>query len=294
MVMPRLPTHLLQPGQQQKVNELVRLHHYSLIIELMGDKAVPPRILTQVKSKGLYRKPRPDVIHRSFMFGGSSLLSPEVLGMKPRQFDQWLTAKGLDIDPQQAEIIDSIRDAFSGYLQSYADEMVADMNRAVTKGNRHVRRKLAQHHQDKLFRELEHRKALATLAKDLTKISETQLNKAIRTIETETNNAFQDGRALEIVRKAGHSNPRVFKRPRPDACEACVKAYLQDDERTPKVFNLQELMENGSNIGKARVDRLPVVDSFHPFCACTLEWLPPGFGFNPNGRMVHLGMHKSA
>lgn len=287
-------SRLLTPTQQSRVADLVRLHHFALIIELMGDKAVPPHILTQVKARGLYRKPRPDVLHRAFTFGKIGVIEPKVLGMSKAQFDAYVSQSGLKLSRQDVEALDIIRRSFGDYLETLAEDMVSKINKAVLKADKKLQRRLAQMQRRSLFLEIEKRKALASIAKDMAAITETQVSRASMTIHTETNNAYQDGRAQEILRKSGGGDPLVFKRPRHDACPECVDAYLEDDRVTPRVFRLSELIDNGTNVGKSKHDRLPVIESHHPWCACELHWLPPGFGFGSRGEMIYEGRSASA
>ena len=292
-----LPPHLsrlLTSSQQTKVADLVRLHHYALIIELMGDKAVPPHILTQVKSKGMYRKPRPDVIHRSFVFGKAGIVDDRVLELDEDGFSRYLDMVGLVLTRHDREALSHLRRSFTHYLNTLAEDLVAKVESAVIKADKKLQRKLAQKQRRALFMEIERRKALASIAKDLSDATRVQVSKAVRVIETETNNAFQDGRAQEIMRKSGMEDPTVFKRPRHDACSDCIEAYLEEDKETPKLFRMSELIDNGSNIGKSRADRLPVLESFHPYCACELHWLPPGFTFGEGGKMIYAGRSLGA
>ena len=280
---------ILSTPQRGQINSKIKLYHMALIVEMMGDKAVPPSILTRLKASGLYRKPRPDVIHRSFLLGKLGIITPELLEMSNRKFTAYLHQKGILLSGEELAAIDLIKSSFSGYLEALGDEFKAKVGSSITKANRKLQRKVRNRLHDKLLLEVERRKAMAAIAKDMAEIAETQLHKAQRIIDTETNNAYQDGRALEIIRKSGDSDPRVFKLPRPGACPECVKAYLETDEKTPKVFLLSELIDNGSNIGKSRANRLATLDSFHPFCSCETHWLPPGFGFNAKGALIYQG-----
>ena len=87
------------------------------------------------------------------------------------------------------------------------------------------------------------------------------------------------------MNKSGEADPWVFKRPRHDSCEACKEAYLQKDGKTPRLFRLSALAANGTNVGRRRPERQPVIESLHPFCRCELNFLPPGFEFDATGTM---------
>lgn len=84
-------------------------------------------------------------------------------------------------------------------------------------------------------------------------------------------------------------NTRVYKKPRPDACEGCKRVYLEEDGITPKIFLLKDLLANGDNYNKRMADWKAVAGTTHPNCACTLSVLPDGFGFDTKGEITFIG-----
>ena len=101
-----------------------------------------------------------------------------------------------------------------------------------------------------------------------------------RIAETEMNSIFQLGRATQIEEQFG-TDQLVWKQVFPLACRHCIKLYLTGGIGSqPKLFTLQELQENGTNVGRKVADWLPVVDSTHPFCRCHLYYLPEGQRWN--------------
>ena len=107
-----------------------------------------------------------------------------------------------------------------------------------------------------------------------------------RIATTELQDAFNEGTAIEVEQRHG---PReaVVKVPNPNACDECRALYVGADGN-PKVFAIEELRANGTNIGRKRRDWLPIVGSTHPYCACELRRLPPGFEFR-DGTLVPIG-----
>jgi len=87
-----------------------------------------------------------------------------------------------------------------------------------------------------------------------------------RIAETEMNSIFQLGRALQLKEKHG-AEVKVFKNVFPGACRHCIRLYLTGGIGSkPKLFTIEELQANGSNIGRKVADWKPVVESTHPFC----------------------------
>ena len=286
---------VLTSTQKERVSDLIELHHGALIVELLGKNAVSKSVLARIKKAGIYRKPRRDIIKRAFQFGQQGIIDSRVLRMSDDEFEGYLDKKGIVLDNEDREAVTILRRSLAEHIRTLLSNMSSKVGQSLLKADRLLQRNLARRRKQKLFLEVERRKALASIAKDMSEISEQQLSRASMTCITETNNAYQEGRAGEILKKAGGGDPTVFKRPRHDACQDCVDAYLEDDGVTPRVFKMSELIANGTNIGKSRVDRKPVIDSFHPFCVCELHWLPPGFGFDDAGRMSYTGeKEKSA
>ncbi len=103
---------------------------------------------------------------------------------------------------------------------------------------------------------------------------------------TELQDAECEGAARGILNKHG-ADASVVKIPNPKACAKCRELYIGDDGN-PKVFRLADLVANGTNVGRKREDWLPVVGTTHPWCACFLRRLPPGFEFK-DGIIVPIG-----
>lgn len=83
--------------------------------------------------------------------------------------------------------------------------------------------------------------------------------------------AFEEGKAAAIQRKTGNSNPLVYKQVYQGACKHCIRLYLTNGLGSkPKIFKLNELRDNGNNIGRKSDDWKPVVGPIHPFCRCKL------------------------
>lgn len=103
---------------------------------------------------------------------------------------------------------------------------------------------------------------------------------------TELQDAHNEGAARGILNKHG-DDAIVCKIPNPKACGTCRKLYL-DGEGNPKLFKLADLVANGTNVGRRREDWLPVVGTTHPWCACVLRRVPPGFEFQ-DGVLMPIG-----
>lgn len=64
----------------------------------------------------------------------------------------------------------------------------------------------------------------------------------------------------------------AYKVPRPGACKHCIRLHMSGGY--PRVYWLDDIVANGTNIGRRAPDWLIVTGATHPFCACPLFRLP--------------------
>lgn len=67
-------------------------------------------------------------------------------------------------------------------------------------------------------------------------------------------------------------------------CSECKKLHLLPDEQTPRVWKMSEV---GAGYHK-KGDPAPKVGGLHPHDRCTIQTLPPGYGFE-GGRITYIG-----
>lgn len=95
------------------------------------------------------------------------------------------------------------------------------------------------------------------------------------------------GEATAILSGDGlQEKTRVIKRTKPTACKHCIKHYLMPNKITPRVFTIEELMNNGDNYGKPVSEWKPTLKTMHPNCMCELEEVPEGYEFDDEGNLV--------
>lgn len=102
-----------------------------------------------------------------------------------------------------------------------------------------------------------------------------------RVVQTEAERAMQEGLTETwVAREAEQAEQEdrpvhrlvAYKIPRPDACKHCVQLHLEGG--VPRLFYLDELVENGDNVGRRAADWQACIGPVHPYCACQLIRLP--------------------
>ena len=86
--------------------------------------------------------------------------------------------------------------------------------------------------------------------------------------------AFNSGRVASIERKGTKVYFDVFY----GACKNCVRLYLTGGVGSePRIFTIEELRANGSNVGRKVNEWKATIGPIHPHCRCTANEVPEGY-----------------
>lgn len=105
-----------------------------------------------------------------------------------------------------------------------------------------------------------------------------------RIARTELQGAYVEGVVIDAIRQEG-AGARIARIPEPGACEHCRRVFL-DEQGRPRIFTAEELVNNGTNVGRKAADWRATTWPVHPNCACDVQVVPPGMEFDAKGRLV--------
>lgn len=113
-----------------------------------------------------------------------------------------------------------------------------------------------------------------------------------RIIEYASNTAMENGKADMIENNYGE-DVKVYKRVYESACKHCIRLYLTGGIGSePRIFTLKELRANGSNIGRKTDEWKPVIGSTHPYCRCSLHYVPDNSKWNEEKKQFEFEQPK--
>jgi hypothetical protein len=104
-----------------------------------------------------------------------------------------------------------------------------------------------------------------------------------RIAETELQGVHNEGRVRDAIEFYG-SETQIARLTETGACEHCLRLFRGPDGK-PKVFPVDELIANGTNVGKKKRDYLPTIWPVHPRCRCDTIAVPPGMVITSDGRL---------
>ena len=105
----------------------------------------------------------------------------------------------------------------------------------------------------------------------------------LRIAQTELQGAHNEGRIIASVEAYG-DGARVARIPESGACDQCI-SLLTDEAGNPRVWRVDELQNNGVNVGRRREEWVATIFPIHPNCRCDTISVPEGFSVTSDGRL---------
>lgn len=155
-----------------------------------------------------------------------------------------------------------------GYLKGLGDKMKKDISSYISDSELRMRME-----QERTIKEGVKR---GIVERDTTKLIAAKISNQLndwsrdwnRIVETEYQGVFNMGRVQSYMREGDGSNTLIYFDVYPAACRHCIRLYLTAGIGSePKLFTAEELIGNGTNIGRRAADWKPtIITAVHPFC----------------------------
>lgn len=155
-----------------------------------------------------------------------------------------------------------------GYLKGLGDKMKKDISSYISDSELRMRME-----QERTIKEGVKR---GIVERDTTKLIAAKISNQLndwsrdwnRIVETEYQGVFNMGRVQSYMREGDRPNTLIYFDVYPAACRHCIRLYLTAGIGSePKLFTAEELIGNGTNIGRRVADWKPtIITAVHPFC----------------------------
>lgn len=155
-----------------------------------------------------------------------------------------------------------------GYLKGLGDKMKKDISSYISDSELRMRIE-----QERTIKEGVKR---GIIERDTTKLIAAKISNQLndwsrdwnRIVETEYQGVFNMGRVQSYMREGDGPNTLIYFDVYPAACRHCIRLYLTAGIGSePKLFTAEELIGNGTNIGRRVADWKPtIITAVHPFC----------------------------
>lgn len=273
---------MLSPKQITELISIIEKNGTIFIAENLG-----PDYLTDVEVERLKRMginpsklyaPHKDFVLQQFYLGLiSDAMGREVQGVTFDDIKKNLKAGNyIPTTFREKATIESIKKQFLGDIRGINGKMFADVNGIIANNEAQNKAAYEKVIRDEVERGILARKTNREIANEIHRKTGDWSRNFDRIVQFIGHQAFDEGRAA-LYEKQDGGDVKVYKDVYPGACKHCIRLYLTNGIGSkPIVFELSDLKENGTNVGRKANDLKPVVGSTHPHCRCTLNKVEEG------------------
>ena len=300
---------LCTPSQIATIQQIVRDYHSAFALGMFGPDTLPPAEVQRLIDAGITPQdlayvfqpepgelppPAERVTDLAYQYG-KILAKPEqqqaARGMTADQFRAHLEHTRPHLTEVERQAMAFARYNGAEHVRGMGDKISLEVGTLIRDADAEQRRRYMGTIQRELEANIDKRGAWREIASEIGHATGDWSRDMQRVAATEKQYAMQEGLAREMAQDRDPAEVRVFKRPSPDACADCVRLHLTAGQGSPPhVFTLDELQNNGTNVGRKRRDWRATVGPVHPWCGCELGELPAGWAFDEEGTMLPESM----
>ena len=270
----------LTPQQISELLDIIDTFSLKFAVQNISDKYITPAEEKRLMEAGINPKTLTPTFDNAFKFGMIS----EALGDDAKTIDlntlkNKLKSKSfLPLDFREQSALDSLKYEAYNEIRGLGNKINLETQRIQIEVDKAQRVKFEKIIGDSAKEAILKRETVKQMANNIGRKTGEWARDVDRVSDFILHNAHDMGRAQQIKRAHG-AKAEAYKIVFDQACETCVTLYLTDGMGSqPKVFTIDELIANGSNIGRKKNDWKPVIGATHPWCRCQLESLPKGAG----------------
>ena len=296
----------LTPKQVNELLELIDVNHLSFATHRISDKYLTTQEKKRLEKFGISTKNVHPTVDDAFKYGMlSEALGDDSKHLTYSQIKSKLRSKSfLPLSFRETKVLDQVRYQAYHEIKGLGNRISADVNRYLIESDKYrgtkegklmakQRKKYEDIIQDAATQTVLDRESVGYMASLIGHKTQDWARDLDRISDFVLHNAHDTGRAMQIKKSHGE-DAMVYKHVFDQACKTCVRLYLTKGMGSqPTVFKINDLISNGTNIGRKQADWKPVIGSTHPWCRCEMESLPKGeFKWNDESKEFDMVMNE--
>lgn len=225
------------------------------------------------------------IIEYSFLFGllSQALSDERANKMNFDKFKKFVKSGNfIPLTEEEEFSLEQVKTRSYNDISGLGKRISNSISNTIIQSNQKEILKIKETIKEKSIEAIQLRKSATKLASELGELTKDWGRDWLRIAYYITHESFNVGRAQGILRQYGE-DAQVYFDVFPDACKHCKILYLinPDDENSlPKIFNIKDIINNGSNIGRKVDEYLPTVSPIHPYCRCIINYYNPEFDWD--------------
>jgi len=269
---------LFQPNEIQELVNIINAQHILFVGQNLGEDVLSDVDKSVLRSYGMEIEDVQDFTELAFKFGllSQSLAMPTVKRMTYPEIRKFVKeGKYLPLTTQEKDTVRILKQKTYSHIKGLGSKIGQELQSQISEQSILQRAKTEKIIKKELSQGVEDRKSVSQIVSSIGHKTGDWQRDFGRIVETELQNAFEEGRSAQIKRDNPGIDPEVYKDVFQGACHSCIKAYLTNGLGSkPRVFKLSQLEANGTNIGKKQAEWLPTLQVLHPWCRCLLSEVP--------------------
>ncbi len=237
-----------------------------------------------------------DPVIKNFYLGilSNILSDEEVKKLTSDQLIKYIqSGQHIPLNAVERATIDSIKMQALSDIRSYKGRIFADINNVVGNQFADIKANQQEFIKQQILEGTAKRESRKEIVRNIAKLTGDWNRNFTKSVQYISHTAFNEGRAAMIEKRyEGNDKAKVYFQVQPDACDHCKKHYLIKGNE-PKIFTLQDLQNNGTNIGKKVADWNPTLGALHPHCRCLLTEYVPGMVWKEDRFVYPKGDHQA-
>lgn len=253
---------LLTPEQIYQIQQIIADHHAAFTANTMGEDAIPPDVLEDLKKKGLITESL-NSISETYTYGHllGQLENKKVAGMSYLEFKDFIQDNPVPLTPIELGSMRMAAQSAGQYCRGLGNRVQVQTGAILIEADRQLRARMESDIRNATEENIAKRETVKQLKTDLGWATRDWARDMDRIAVTEKVTAMNHGTA-DSFRKEHGADVLVAKIALPGACRHCLR--LHNGPNGPRVYKLSTVEENGTNVGRKANDWQMVVGSVHP------------------------------
>lgn len=183
----------------------------------------------------------------------------------------------IPLNQRELATINSVKVQSLADIRATAGKIFTDVNGVVGQQLSTARANQEEFIRKQVVEGLEKRQSFKQIARDLGRLTGDWVRNFQKSVQYISHTALNEGRAAMVERHYGNNREaQLYFQVQIDACPVCVEKYLTAGPGSaPRIFTLQQLQHNGTNIGRKTKEWKATLGALHVNCRCLVtEYLP--------------------
>ncbi len=282
----------LGPRQIEALRRIILDRHQAFVANFINPAVISPETLERLARLGLI-DPKAETVKDAYFLGVLASHAPnDAENLTYPQLLARVRARPVPLSPEEQHAVTMAEVTAGQYITGLATRISADTGQTVANLSPGAVASYRQAVRDSVADAIRHRKTVSQLKSDLGHATGDWARNLERVAITEISNAVSLGTAFAAVQRAKGKRVRACKNSARNCCKYCAKLYIEPTTGNPRIYYLDELEANGSNVGRKASEYRACIGPTHPACRCILQIVPDGFEFDANGDLRPVSRQK--